>query len=353
MKNLFVLHTQYTLALATGMIKNRFKNDQNDLILFKDFALSEELKAKLDTVFTKTIYFEGTYPSINKSLRKRIRNYYYSINQSKQFINTKYNRVFIVLDMNLPEIRMMKLAYKLNPEVNFIALEDGSYPYFQNYVASGGLDSNILVRKFRKILFKYLLGCGEFYSFEGRFMGANTWLKEIYLTYKDYSREIYKNKKKIEITTDEFFAGISELYASPNLMLDDNPIVLILDKLDVYKDIHRIGSLIKQIVHMYTTNHRTIYYKYHPREESKLNELSTCLELNRNIGIESYYQLFRKSNATLIGIKSTGLQTALKSGLKTTTISKMVDEDNPDIDKFYKAIGVNSITTLDELNSIL
>lgn len=353
MKNLFVLHTQYTLALASGMIKNRFKNDQNDLILFKDFALSEELKAKLDTVFLKTIYFEGAYPSINKTLTKRIQNYYYSINKSKQFIDTTYNRVFIVLDMNLPEMRIMKIAYKFNPEVNFIALEDGSYPYFLNYIASGGLDSNILLRKFRKFLFKYFLGCGEFYSFEGRFMGANTWLKEFYLTYKDYAREIYKNKKKIEITSNEFFDGISELYASPKLMLDDNSIVLILDKLDVYKDIHKIGSLIKQIVHKYTTNHRTIYYKYHPREESNLNELSACLELNRNIGIESYYQLFRKSNATLIGIKSTGLQTALKSGIKTITVAKMVDEDNPDIDKFYKSIGINSITTLDELNNIL
>ena len=44
MKNLFILHTQYNIMLALSLISGRFKDDTNDLILFLDFSISDDLK---------------------------------------------------------------------------------------------------------------------------------------------------------------------------------------------------------------------------------------------------------------------------------------------------------------------
>ena len=349
MHNLFVVHTQYSLSLAMGMAKGRFINDTNDLILFKDFKFTPEINETLNANFNKSLQLEGAYPKSNTSLKNRLKNYIKAIKESEKFITSKYNRVFIVLDMNLPEMRIMKMAYKLNPEVNFIALEDGSYPYFLNYVTSGGLDSNQFARKFRKFLFKYLLGCGRFYSFEGRFMGANTWLKEIYLTYKDHARSLYINKKKVEISAEEFKSGIDLLFPKTATGISKNSVILILDKLDVYADLNKIKLLVSEMVTVLLDKGRKIYYKYHPRETSSLNELKNCIELDRNIAIESYYKTLVNHNPLIVGIKSTGLQTAKKMGFNVTSLAKVANEDNPDVTAFYEKIGIIILTNLSEL----
>lgn len=349
MHNLFVVHTQYSLSLVMGMAKGRFNNDMNDLILFKDFKFTPEINETLNVNFNKSLQLEGAFPKSNTSLKNKLKNYLKAIRESEKFITSKYNRVFIVLDMNLPEMRIMKIAYKLNPEVNFIALEDGSYPYFLNYVTAGGLDSNQFARKFRKFLFKYLLGCGKFYSFEGRFMGANTWLKEIYLTYKDYARDIYDNKMKEEITTEEFKNGIDFLFPQTATVISKNSVVLILDKLDVYADLDKIKLLISEMATVLSEKGRTIYYKYHPRETSSLNELKYCVELDRNIAIESYYKSLVGHNPKIVGIKSTGLQTAKKMGFEVISLAKVANEHNSEVMSFYEKIGINILTNLSEL----
>lgn len=353
MKNLFIVHTQYSLILASGLRKGRFESDSNDLILFKDFQLTQVLQEKLTSIFNKTLILEGTFTVRNQLGFFKFKYYQKSIRESKLFIIDKYDKVFIVLDMNLPEMHIMKKAYSLNPAVELMALEDGSYPYFLNYATAGGLDANNFTRLLRTILFKYLLGCGKFYSFEGRFMGANTWLKSIYLTYKDHAREIYKNKNRIEITTEEFNAGIDMLFQGTNNTMESNAVILILDKLDVYKKRSSINILIADLVTTLVGNGKTIYYKYHPREDQQLEELKNCNELNRNIAIESYYKDFLNNMPLVIGIKSTGLQTAKKMGFNVISLAKVANEHNEDVLNFYLKIGITILDDIKQFNQLL
>ena len=43
MKNLYICHTQAQLILASGLALGRFRDDENDLILFVDFGIKDEL----------------------------------------------------------------------------------------------------------------------------------------------------------------------------------------------------------------------------------------------------------------------------------------------------------------------
>jgi len=353
MKNLFVVHTQYSLSLITGLKNNRFNKDLNDLILIGEFNVQPEIIYAIKKNFKKIIIIKGVLSKGKKNGLTTSIVFLINTLRVKKFISTKYNRIFITNDMSLPEMHIMKKAYSLNPAVEFIALEDGAYPYFLNYATSGGLDTNNFTRHLRKILFKYLLGCGKFYSFEGRFMGANTWLKSIYLTYKDYARDIYNNKNRIEITATEFNTGIDLLFQGTNTTIQNNSVVLILDKLDVYKNRSSINLLIAELVTTLLGNDKTIYYKYHPREDQQLDELKDCNELNRNIAIESYYKDFLNNKPIIIGIKSTGLQTAKKMGFDVISLAKVADEHNEDVLNFYEKIGITILDDIKQFNQLL
>ena len=54
MKNLFVMHTQYNLILSAA-IASRFKDAENTLVLFSEFALNDEMKTALQKVFSRVI----------------------------------------------------------------------------------------------------------------------------------------------------------------------------------------------------------------------------------------------------------------------------------------------------------
>ena len=61
-RNLFVCHTQAQLILASGLVLGRFKDDENCLFLFPDFALGADLKTRLEIIFSKVIYLQSIYP---------------------------------------------------------------------------------------------------------------------------------------------------------------------------------------------------------------------------------------------------------------------------------------------------
>ena len=75
MRNLFVCHTQAHLILACGLALGRFKNDENHLILFRDFLLKDEMKGRLDKVFAKTLYLQSIYPQELNTFKEKLKNY--------------------------------------------------------------------------------------------------------------------------------------------------------------------------------------------------------------------------------------------------------------------------------------
>ena len=62
MNNLFIVHTQYNLILACGLVKTKFQTENNELIIFKDFIVKEELLQKLEGIFSKVTLITGNVP---------------------------------------------------------------------------------------------------------------------------------------------------------------------------------------------------------------------------------------------------------------------------------------------------
>jgi hypothetical protein len=340
--NLFVLHTQYCLILSAGLIKNRFKNDYNELILFKDFKTNKDLENKIEDIFNQSLILDGTLKSQKLDKISKLQLLLSNVKKIKNKLNKKYNSVFLVTDMSLPELKIMNFTNKLSSDTEYIWLEDGSYPYFQNVETNGGLDKNNLTRSIRCFIFKYIFNIGKFYSFSGRFMGANTWLNKAYLTYPTLSRDTYQDKQKIEISSKEFDFGITSIYDTIDFNFDQKFIFIVFDLFSVYKNKKDILNFLEEF-HEFTNNiGLTVYFKFHPRETIDFEKYNRFKELDRNIAVESYYASFLKTNSVIIGIKSTALQTAKKMNFDVISIAEMFGEHNEDIINFYNKIGVQN-----------
>lgn len=339
-RNLFVCHTQANLILAVGLTKGRFCNDENHLILFKEFEISTDLEKALELIFEKKIYLNGNYPKLNSTWLSKIKRYPIYIRLINNFINHPFDKVFVVNDEELLEIYILKKSRKLNLLVELIWIEDGSHPYFVNGFQNTGFNANSILRLSRKIIFKYLFMLGKYYDFQGGFMGSNINIKTVYLTFPGKEREVYLHKMKETITDEEYKLGIKYLFNNYEQGLKNNSFLLVLDKLDSYKNFDLIKDLINNINVWCEKNNIQLYYKLHPKEELILKELENMNELNKNLAIEYYYASNLNTNISIIGVKSTGLQASKKLGFKTISTMKLVGEEETNLSKFYNEIDI-------------
>lgn len=350
MNNLFVCHSQAQLILACGLISGRFKQDTNYLILFVDFNINETLKSILVSLFYKVLFLQGTYPAKYKTWESKLKRYPNDIKKIRNFIDLQIDRLFEVCDDCIPELYILKRVNKGNPQIECAWLEDGSFPYFKNTEDLSGFSSNLFMRNLRKVLIKYIAGYSKYYDFQGAYMGSNRLLKYAYLTFPGLERKEYKNKDIVGITPDEFCKGLLSMYPpSESNRLPANSVIFVMDKLDVYKNIKRVGQVVGQVIHKYQKDGKQIFYKYHPREENFLDEFQDCQELNRFTGIENFYSANIGNALTVVGIKSTGLQNARKVGFNVLSLASIVDEADENVMAFYEAIGINIMKESNEL----
>ena len=339
MRNLFVLHTQYNLILGTGLAHTVFAKDTNHLILFQDFNISDMVRDSLTSSYQEILFLTGAYPKINEQYWNKIRRYPVINHKLKQFIKNDYDRVILVEDMCIPEMYIMKYSGRVNEETEFIWLEDGSTAYFSNGVVSGGMGANRMTRMFRKIIFKYIFCLNKYYDLN-YYMGGHCLLKHAYVSYPQYVQEQYKSMELTEIPDEAFEAGIKKIYFNMKNPFYDKGILFVLDLLHVYGDKRRDVELaLEREIQNAHENGLNVYYKYHPRETEVLDIFCNEVELERSISMEGYLSCASGKQLRVIGIKSTGLQTAKKMGFETVSLIRLVDGDCQ-VSDFYKKIGI-------------
>jgi hypothetical protein len=348
-KNLFVLHTQYNLILATGLINTEFSDCQNDIILFKDFALTNELKKKIEQNYTDSIFLSGSYPKSNDKYIKKFSRYIKIQKELRRFMHKEYDNIFLVDDVCIPEMYIMKLAKRQNSLVKFSWLDDGTIAYFSNNVDPGGLSKNSFLKNIRKVIFKHLLRLKEFYHLDSCF-GTHPLIKKLYVMFPLHVREELKNKETQEIKKISFEVGLQSIFSAYNKIIPQKSVIIILDMLSVYKDLAIVINNLMKLSLTFANMGYKVYYKYHPRETEELVGFNEKFEeLDKSIAIESIYASINHSEVIVVGIKSTGLQTAQKLGYKTFSLIKMVENTESPILPFYEDIGIIQPTNLDGL----
>lgn len=346
MRNLFVCHTQAQLTLACGLCRGRFRNEENDLILFVDFDLKEVMKIRLEKVFTRTLFLQSIYPAEYNTYRAKTRWYVDDWKQIKKYVTNPYSRVFVVCDTLLLVQKTMKRAYFLNCNTHFIWLEDGILAYYQNVDFSKGFDRDGATRLIRKIIIKYLCGVGKFYDRDFPGFGGTARIREVYALFPDAVREPYRSLRQITgIADEEYQLGLRALYEPSDLDLDDNSTLLLLDKLDTYIYPDTVKAALKKLIDDDLRNGKTVYCKLHPRETIHWEIFDTCKVLDRSIGVEGMYLslIDRNKTVSVVGIKSAGLMSARKLGFDTASLFLLCGETNADLIRFFTTMHIKMI----------
>lgn len=341
MNNLFVLHTQYNLMLAIGLCKTEFENDKNDLVLFEDFKITNEFKSKLMLFFDNVQIMEGNYAKIVVSSKQKLEKINRDIIELSDKINDKYERVFIVDDMCIQEMFCLKLVGTRNVNAEMFWLEDGAIAYFDNCEISVGMGSTKFKRWVRKVYFQSVYQLGKYYDL-GLCMGSHRMLKGVWLTFPNVARGEYSEKKHYLISDEAFRIGMKSLFGENSKdTIDSESVTIVMDLLSVYgKDLPKINEFIRDIIKEAKSKKRKVYYKYHPRETEHLNVFRECVELDRTIALESFLINSSVKNKSIIGFKSTALQTAKKMGYETISYIKQLEPDDTQISDFYESIGI-------------
>lgn len=347
MKNVFICHTQAQLILACGLVNGRFQKDENNLILFVDFGIKEDMKERLRATFNGCLFLQSIYPEEFNTVKAKLKWYPEDWRLIKHFITSKkYDRAFVVCDWLILVQKTLKQLYKLNPAIDMAWLEDGIIAYYLDSDIRGGLDSNNFTRTIRKVLFREILGIGKFYDRDFREMGGLKCLKEIYTCYPDAVREPYRSQKKlVEITDEEYRLGLQSIYPSVELDIAPHSVILVVDKLDRYAYPEKVKAALSEFITRCKAEDKTVICKFHPRETEIWDIFDGCRQLDKSVGIESAYVSLKdmKDAITIVGIKSTGLMTAKKMGYKTVSIFPSCGESNDDLVLFYNRLGIEMI----------
>lgn len=333
-KRLFVVHTQYNLILATGMT-----TPDDDLILFQDFALTDALKGKLESCFDRCLFLEGNYPKKDLSVGEKDAKIRNDCKAIKSFMSRAYNQILIVEDMCIQEMYALKCAYKKNKKIDMSWIEDGTNAYYSNGVISGGMGGTPLKRAIRKVYFSLHYGLFGFYDL-AECMGAHKRLSSVYVTFPGYIREELQSKEERTITQEQFKKGLQIMYAGEPITMDDDCVVIAVDKLDVYGNkLATVNDEVRKIVASAINAGKKVYCKYHPRETQKMEALLETEELNSKIAMEYYLTNTTAKYMTVVGVMSTALQTAKKLGYEVISLASSVGTNKNAID-FYRSIGI-------------
>lgn len=346
MRNIFICHTQAHLILASGLTLGRFKGDENDLILFVDFGITEELKKRLKNTFSRVLFLQSIYPAEFNTFKAKLKWYPKDWKEIKKFVNDKYDRAFAVCDWLLLVQETLKRIYNLNPNVEMAWLEDGITAYYSDSDIRGGLDSNDFTMMIRRLIFRNLLGIGKFYDRDFREMGGLKCLKTVYSCYPDCVREPYNPARRLVAISDaEYRAGLQAMYMSADLELKLPAVIIVVDKLDRYEHPDMVKDSLLKFIQEAQRQEKNVICKFHPRETQKWDIFADCNTLDKSVGIESTYLslLPHKEYVTIVGIKSTGLMSAKKLGYNAISLFPSSGESNQNLIGFYKSLGVKLI----------
>lgn len=346
MNNLFACHTQYDLIMSISLCKQYYCADNNDLILFADFSLKTEVEAQLKSVFSKVLILEGEYTRESKKYNNKIKNYKSGYKQLKVFIRDYYDRLFWKCDYSWPEIWLNKTLHKKNNKLAVYWLEDGAY--FVPIKEVVDLKNNRIKFFARECVGKLLFG--KYYSFDGYGIGSSKWTDKLCLTYPSAVRSKYTEKQYIHVDDNSFSYGVETLYKNMSIDIPENSVFILLDRTDRYKDFERVLDVITELISESIQNGKKVYFKYHPGEMSELAVLkASAAEIDKRVGAEGIYAGNIGRNIKVIGIASTSLQTAKKCGFETYSLANITGESNPEIDCFYKKIGVVTVQSISDI----
>lgn len=364
MNNLFIMHTQYNLILACGLVKEKHQNDCNDLILYSEFAINDNIKKNLEGVFNRVYYVrESYYNSSNFVLNELhlFKNYI----KSRKILKNEYDNFYLTQERFYDTLILSKLNknkkklhkcinieediyYSLTNKYNFIGVEEWYRDIKKNINYKSQIKSMIRIiiygnnRCFEKV---YFYGMSKIYD-------------EGYLMFPKYKRSEVIERKSNEITTDMIIQGVNGLYN--NYLYEykqaDKYVVFFFDLISRYENKDKVARIIKLLAQYCISTNKVLLYKYHPRETEKFdikNKEEICFEIPSIIPSEKIMVDLLDKEITVIGNATTSIIVASKLSHQVVSTININKTSNQKAVEFYRNINIYCPNSINELINYL
>lgn len=354
MKNLFIMHTQYNLILACGIANERFKDCQNELVLYAEFKLSDALKKNLEKNFSKVYYItESFIPPANpfKDDLLLIKH----LKKSSVFLKNKYDNVFLSQERPYDTYVVSKL--KKHSDFKLCSVEEDVY-----YSVNNKLNTNppkkikkSALGKVRDILKRGLLGKNKYYQ-DIYFYGMNTNYDENNVLFPDSIRCEMQKEKLCEVKKAELEMGINLLYNDVTLDIPESEkyILFYFDLTDRYKNPHKIKEIVEYLLDMCINNKMCFMYKYHPRETEGfefLKQSEAVFEIPATIPSEKVAASLLGKDVLVAGNLTTALWVSKKLGYDVVSAAGIENEENKAAAKALTSMGIKVLYKTDDIKN--
>lgn len=331
-RNLFIMHTQYNLILATGIMKSKYKNDINDLIVFAEFEVTGDWERKLKQVYSNVWFVRKRFETYKGGMQDIIL-LKKQIKSCKEFIRNHYDQVLVAQDRPFENVIVRKIK-KRNPYCVCSAVEEDVY--FSLNKRHANIFATVK-RAIKSLMIKALYGvwCGA-----QQFYGNSKYIDRVYVCYPNSVRSELK-KETISIDKEIIERGIHNLYPCGKREANQKFTVLIAsDLMSRYKDQQKISDVFNLIVEWCSKRDIRLLMKYHPRETNPLNLCGDMAELPSDTAIEKYFMELQPDQTVIIGNLSTSLEMANKMGFRVLSIVHICG-GNEEAEQVYKDWGIS------------
>lgn len=353
MKNLFIMHTQYNLILSSAVL-SRYKDAENTLVLFSEFALTDEMKAALQKVFDKVVVVRENF-NAPKSALEEIKEIRICLKKAKEIRNERFDNVFMSQERVFDMILCAR-AKKLNPHARCYNIEEDAYYSIDNkYNAEDFTYTESKRMKRRKFLYALLL-LGYPYNYKDvqycygmseEYHGAN-------LLFPYLARKELQSKELLEIKKDELIAGIDAIYSQKKTTYpeSDKYTLFFFDLMNRYKNPEKVKEIVKEVIETAKKERRTVLFKYHPRETEKFTDIEGAFEIPHLIPAEKVLYDLKDKDTVVMGNATTACVVAAKLGFKVISICKLEFPDNTKMHNKMGEMGVFCIENICDIETI-
>lgn len=357
MRNLFILHTQYNIILGCGIVLEKFKDFQNDLIVYAEFKVSDKHKEHLSNIFNNVIYIREQFEPLpvgflaeEKQLSKE-----YAMYSNSNLFDVKYDNIFLSQERNL-DCLILGHCSKKNSNIKIHDIEEDCYYSLNEKLNDVNWHEHVLLRtsikRFVKRVYHYLrYGVLEYRYYGSKFYGGAKFYDYHHVIYPSFVRKEIKSKIE-EITSKMIVDGCNALYGLEHAVIPlcDKYYLFFFDLLERYKDKKQIKALVDKIISSHSNNNSAILLKYHPRETQKFDYVGESIyEIESIIPAEKLLADLNGKNVTVIGNATTAVIIANKLGFKTYSVAKACGLKNEQMISQMINMGIEMPENIDSL----
>ncbi len=352
--NLFILHTQNNIILGAGIALDKYADANNDLVLFAEFAVSEQYLKNLQSVFRKVVILRQNFMPEETEYFSQLRviRSYFKIFLDSELSSIGYDQVFMAQEREVDSLILGHIR-SINKNVVCNNVEENVCFSPNDYIKDPQTFRRVsytLKQRCSKAVKDAIHWClfgGKYLCEPHYFYGMASFYSSHYTMFPKLIRPEIANTNAIEISAKEIQMAVNAIYGNIDSKIPSASkyYMIFFDLIERYKDRDKVERVLCDLINSSTSPNAIILCKYHPREVDRFKSMTgeRFVELPKIIPAEKILCDLIGNDVTVVGNITTSLVIAAKLGYKVQSLAYLNGNRSNSLQETYEKMGINII----------